>query len=135
MKKKMMNEYFKEMLNNIDKYDTTGDEEFPYSKGQMEALRAYEEALEFINCSILPNEDCAAVVNECLWDRDIPDFVETLQKAGIKEFHYISKNTGLLENIYYLAQEGWWIEGTCRITRRPTNFYNREYIAVVFKKH
>ncbi len=52
-------------------------------------------------------------------DKDIADFLETMAKAGIEKFGFLSKSTGDFHNIMAFLKAGWELTGTFEI---PSEF-------------
>ena len=57
-------------------------------------------------------------MSDYLWKREVPDFVETLRKAGIQSFVYTNQSTAVMENIHQLVAAGCILEGPCSITKK-----------------
>ena len=108
----MKNKFFEEMWNNLKAYEEAkangGRPEHPYTAGQTEAARSY-----FYGGSKVEDE---ILVGSGLWEKDIPDFMDTLRKAGIKSLVTTDHSTGLMGNLHGFEAEGCKLEGLCKIT-------------------
>lgn len=94
-----------EMIDNQRKYGGN----FPYSRGDMDALRTYnrcrKNGIEELECSELP------------WLEDVEDFVNTMKEAGAEFFIITDEGTALMECIHRMTDLGCSIDGTYRVTR------------------
>jgi hypothetical protein len=75
---------------------------FPFTDGANRAYRAWEDSIESNTDELILSD---------IWDREVADFVDTLRKAGIKEFIYTEHSTALMENIHLFAAEGCTMTG------------------------
>lgn len=71
----------------------------PYGQGAWKAYRAWM------------NSDEILILDDFLWDREIKEFTDALQAAGITEFLYTNQSTALMENLHALAAAGWNFAG------------------------
>ena len=124
----MNNKFFKEMWNTMAAYEEAkakGEKpSFPYTAGQNEAARCF-----FFGRNESEDE---VTVGNLLWERDIPDFVETLRKGGIKSFILTDHSTALMSMMHGFAKEGCKLEGLCTATEENCFDGKREIPAVKF---
>lgn len=96
---------------------------FPFSHGANKAYRAWA-------ASVSRQED-EVEMDDFLWDREVPDFVGTLRRAGIDTFIYTNQSTAAMKNLYAFAAEGCMMTGFCTITRHEGRWGNEELVEVI----
>ena len=95
-----------------DMYRKANDE-FPYTFGQMTALRSWQEWA----ISDVEVEAC-----ESLFNKDVKGFVETLREAGIKRFWYARNSTAAVENFFDFITLGCSFDGVEERTKDNGRF-------------
>lgn len=63
--------------------------------------------------------------SDVIWDRDIPQILETLKAEGLEEFTISSTFSGLLETIWGFEQLGCRMEGLVQV-RQPYDNFNED---------
>ena len=91
---------------------------FPFEAGASKAYRAWAS-------SISRKED-EVEMDDFLWEKEVPDFTETLRRAGIKTFIYTNQSTAVMENLHQFAAAGCTMQGLCTITRQETRWGDEE---------
>lgn len=61
-------------------------------------------------------------MDDFLWEREMPDFVDTLRRAGFDTFVYTNQSTAVMENLHQFAAQGCRMLGLCTITRQETRW-------------
>ena len=61
-------------------------------------------------------------VEDLPWDRDLPDFVLTLRRAGVAEFAVTDQSTALMRCLHILAASGCKITGLCKVERTEWHY-------------
>ena len=79
---------------------------FPITAGAGKAHRAWKST-----------EGDEVEMNDFLWEREVPDFIDTLRKADITTFVYTNQSTAVMENIHQFVAAGCTLEGPCTITK------------------
>lgn len=90
----------------------------PYPTGAYQAYRAWAWSIE--RC-----ED-ELEMEDYVRDNGVKDFVETMQKAGVKTFVFTNQSTAVMENIHAFVKEGCTMEGPCTITRHESRWGDDE---------
>ena len=83
----------------------------PLSGGIGKAFRAW-----------LYSEGNELEMSDYLWEREVPDFVETLRKAGIQSFVYSNQSTAVMENIHQFVAAGCTLEGPCTLIKKSSRW-------------
>ena len=108
----MKNKFFEEMWNTLKAYEEAKENgespERPYTAGQIEAVRSYVHGGS--------KDETEVLLNGFLWERDIPDFIATLRKAGIKSLVTTDHSTALMETLHSFEAEGCKLKGLCKVT-------------------
>ena len=82
-------------------------DENPYGQGAYKAYRAWRDT-----------DGEELLLEDFCWEREIPEFIETLRQAGIRSFVTVNKSTALMENIHWFIAEGCKLEGACMVTKK-----------------
>ena len=90
----------------------------PFEAGASKAYRAWAS-------SISRKED-EVEMDDFLWEKEVPDFTETLRRAGIKTFVYTNQSTAVMENLHQFVAAGCTMQGLCTITRQETRWGDEE---------
>ncbi len=61
-------------------------------------------------------------VEDLPWEKDLPDFVATLRRAGVNEFAVTDQSTALMRSLHLLAANGCTIEVLCTVERTERCF-------------
>ena len=61
-------------------------------------------------------------MSDFLWEREVPEFVETLRKAGIQSFVYTNQSTAVMENIHQFVAAGCTLEGPCTLVKKSNRW-------------
>lgn len=95
----------------VKAWDEREKKEFPYpfTQGANKALIEYD-------CSLSNGADYFEV-RDLPWDKELPDFVKTLQLAGIDTIVITDQSTGLMDGIYGLTALGCEMIGLQKVTR------------------
>ena len=91
---------------------------YPISEGACKAYRAFRMSDEK-NSSEFELEDF-------LWEREVPDFIEALKKAGITTFAYTNQSTAVMENLHAFVKAGCTMTGLCTVTRQERRWGDDE---------
>ena len=125
----MKNEYFEKMRYNIIAYEKAkenGENPVPpYNAGQTEAVKNY-----FYGGSLIDDE---IMVGRYLWDEDIPDFIATLRKAGIKSIVLTDNSTALMRMMHSFEAVGCKLEGLCKVKEKNYLDGKTEISAIRFR--
>ena len=95
---------------------------FPFTGGAMKAFNAYENT-NYKHAN-------AFLVTDLPWERDIPDFVETLREAGITEIAIADQSTSLMESLHTLAANGCQMTGLTKVEIDGNGWTEPERITV-----
>ena len=66
-------------------------------------------------------------LHDVIWDKDVPDLIERLRKAGIQKFTFSSTWSGTVETAWLFVQNGCKLEGLTEINGTTTAFMSDEY--------
>ena len=99
-------------------YEEDAAAQFPFDQGANKAYRAWKT-------SLLRQED-EVEMDDFLWEREVPSFIDTLRKAGIQTFVYTNQSTACMENLHQFAAEGCRMDGLCTITRTENRWGDEE---------
>ena len=91
---------------------------FPFAQGTSKAYRAWKTSLQ--------RKEDEVEMNDFLWEREVPDFIEALRQAGIRTFVYTNQSTAVMENLHQFAAAGCKMEGLCTITRQEDRWGEEE---------
>jgi hypothetical protein len=83
---------------------------FPYTDGAMKAYWAYQN-MNYRGSDSFEVEDLP-------WPKDMKDFAEALQEAGINDIVITDQSTGLMDGIYGLTENGWKMGSLKIVTRK-----------------
>ncbi len=92
--------------------------EFPFSQGANKAYRAW--------ASSIGRQEDEVEMDDFLWEREVPDFVDTLRRAGFATFVYTNQSTAVMENLHQFAAQGCTMTGLCTITRHESRWGDEE---------
>lgn len=91
-------------------------EEFPTGAGY--AYRAWwkskQHGSDIFECDTMP------------FERDMPDFLNTLRDAGVTRFAITEKSTALMDDMHSLASLGCSLEGLGKVTRTEERYGETE---------
>ena len=87
---------------------------FPFSQGGNKAYRAW--------ASSIGRQENEVEMDDFLWEREMPDFVDTLRRAGFDTFVYTNQSTAVMENLHQFAAQVCRMLGLCTITRQETRW-------------
>ena len=104
-------------------YDEDEKAVYPFSQGANKAYRAW--------ASSIGRQEDEVEMDDFLWEREVPDFVETLRKAGFMTFVYTNQSTAVMENLHQFAAEGCAMDGLCTVTRREDRWGDEEEAQVM----
>ena len=76
---------------------------FPLAQGTSKAYRAWKTSLQ--------RKEDEVEMNDFLWEREVPDFIEALRQAGIRTFVYTNQSTTVMENLHAFAAQDCAMEG------------------------
>ena len=91
---------------------------YPISEGACKAYRAFRMSEE--------KHSSEFELEDFLWEREVPDFVEALRKAGISTFAYTNQSTAVMENLHQFAAAGCTMMGLCTVTRQERRWGDEE---------
>ena len=94
------------------------ENKFPYTDGAMKAYWAYQN----MNYR---GSDCFEV-EDLPWPKDMKDFAETLQEAGIDAITVTDQSTGLMDGIYGLSENGWKMGTLKTVTRKDDHHFGTD---------
>ena len=101
---KKENRVFEEMLRTNKAFHAARlHGEYPYSAGQVKAMRAWADSVE--------NRANEVELTKALYRSEIKAFIETLRKAGIKTFTITDSSDRIYENIGAFVDAGCTDEG------------------------
>ena len=66
-------------------------------------------------------------LHDVIWDKDVPDLIDRLRKAGIQKFTFSSTWSGTVETAWLFVQNGCKLEGLTEINGTTTAFMSEEY--------
>ena len=79
--------------------------------GERRAICAWENGIEKnVNFPLL---------TDVFWLKEIPDFLETVKKSGLKRFGFFSTSTIDTESIVIISEHGWKIAGIFEFDKNP----------------
>lgn len=87
---------------------------YPFSQGANKAYRAW--------VSSVGRQEDEVEMDDFLWEREVPDFVDTLRRAGFTTFVYTNQSTAVMENLHQFAAQGCRMLGLCAITWQGTRW-------------
>ena len=91
---------------------------YPYSDGAIKAYRAWKYGEG--------EKDGYLVMNDFLWDREVADFMEAVNRAGFKGIIYTNTSTAVMENIHSFVDGGWFIKGAVKYEKTENRFGEEE---------
>ena len=95
-------------------YKEDKEAKFPFPQGVSKAYRAWAT-------SISRKQD-ALEMDDFLWEKEVPDFIDTLRRAGVQTFVYTNQSTATMENLHAFEKEGCKMRGLCTILRQENRW-------------
>jgi len=75
------------------------------------------------------------VQNDSIWDKEVSDFLTTLEKAGFKKFGYFCNATNARQNIVDFLKAGWQLTGTFELKNPFEKFGYAPDEGLIFEKN
>ena len=71
---------------------------------------------------------------DSMWDKDVSDFLTTIEKAGFKKFGFYARSTNALQNIVDFMKAGWKATGTFEFDRDLEELGYKPCEGLIFEK-
>ena len=95
-------------------YDEKNALVYPFNGGEGKAYRAWEQSVE--------NNYGELVMDDFLWDKEVPEFLEALKAAGVKHFVYTNASTSSMSNMQAFINTGCQLDGARQIKKVERRF-------------